>query len=283
VNAEIFATDGKFLMLALDHLGSFRRLIDPDNPNAVPKETIIALKSQIIAPLVGRFSGILLDSAYGLPAYKRVLKEGGLKNPPPFLLRIEETGYEGDEQARYTRIGYSVSELKNAGAAGIKLLLPFNPSAESAGAQIEMGRKVLNEAHNGGLPLFLEIITYGGREPFPSYALPTAKSGIILSSVKIFLENDVVPDVWKLEYPGDAESCQKLTAIVGGTPWILLTRGAKFENFKEHLKIAVAHGCGGFLAGRALWQDLIGLPKQEPFPSSTLATRFRALSKIVRQ
>lgn len=266
-------------MLALDHVGSFRRLVNPQNPDSVSKEELIALKAKIIDPLVGQFGGILLDFDHGLPAYQRVIAEKNIKSPPPFLLRIEESASEEGS----TTIKYSAKELKNAGAAGVKLLLYFNPEAESAKHQLEIGKKVLEDAHSEGLPLFIEIVIHNKERFLVSRSASTADiSNLTVSSIRRFLENSIVPDVWKLEYPGDAKSCRKLTKLVGGTPWILLTRGVPFDVFKKNLKVAVENGCLGFLAGRALWQDLFGLKPgyQETFLGKELPERFRELSSI---
>ena len=39
-------------------------------------------------------------------------------------------------------------------------------------------------------------------------------------------------------------------------PWILLTRGEPYDVFKEQLKTAIDAGAQGFLAGRAIWQEM---------------------------
>ena len=42
-----FTNNGKYLMLALDHRGSFKKLMSPDTPDSVTDENIINLKSEI--------------------------------------------------------------------------------------------------------------------------------------------------------------------------------------------------------------------------------------------
>ena len=100
----------------------------------------------------------------------------------------------------------------------------------------------------------------------------------------MLLEKNIIPDVWKLEYPGDLESCEKISELVGSTPWILLTRGEKFDGFASQLKDAVEAGAVGFLAGRALWQE-IGECKTEKerkdFLNKEVVNRFKIISDIV--
>jgi tagatose-1,6-bisphosphate aldolase len=66
-------------------------------------------------------------------------------------------------------------------------------------------------------------------------------------------------------------------------PWILLTRGENFHIFKHQLEIATDYGCQGFLAGRALWQELGKYKDEEKikFLTETVVERFKRISEIV--
>ncbi len=261
-----FTHNGKFLMLALDHRESFKKLINPQNPDQVVDEKLIQLKSEIIGAVSDQFSSLLIDPYYGLQAYKNRTK--------PFLLCIERSGYKEFADGRYTELEFSGDEIKGYGAAGGKLLLYFNPYKGSAHTQLTKAddvRHELNEIYN--LPLFLEIVTYGSE----------SKQKLITESVQAFLRANVQPDVFKLEFPGDAENCKKITGMLGQTPWILLTGGEEFNNFKHQLEIATQNGCVGFLAGRALWKEIFELVGEEKqtFLRETLPQRFREISEIV--
>lgn len=257
-----FTQNGKFLMLALDHRGSFKKLINSQNPDSVSDEMVIQLKSEIIQALQDQLSGLLIDEVWGLEAYKDRTK--------PFLLPLEKSGYVDEAGERITELEYSVEQIKEMGASGAKLLLYFNPSAQSAGKQIGTARKVMEDCKQNNFPFFLEIVTY---EP---------NTNLVVSSVKVFLDGGVVPDVWKLEYPGSLEKCQEATDLVGNTPWILLTGGQSFEEFRPQLETAVKAGAKGFLAGRALWQEVCTLDGNEKqrFLSETLPQRFKNVAEI---
>src|SRR5476649_1636219 len=128
-----FTNNGKYLMLALDHRGSFKKMMLPQNPDLVGDGEVIWLKSQIINNLKSQMSGLLIDEDYGLKAYPDHIK--------PFLLPIEKTGYTEDLGERITEIEYSVDQLISFGAKGAKLLIYFNPAVKSAGKQLETSRK----------------------------------------------------------------------------------------------------------------------------------------------
>jgi len=266
-------------MLALDHRASFKKYINPTNPDAVTDEELINTKAMIIEAVQDQFSGVLIDAEWGLLGYK-------LKNKP-YLLPLEKSGYTDKAGDRVTELGYTAAEIKSMGASGAKLLLYFNPEATTCDLQIATTKKALADAHENNLPFFLEIVTYGNEEldlPGVASAKPgKSRAEWVLRSLQMLLNENIVPDVWKLEYPGDLESCQKINELVGQTPWILLTRGDSFEHFEKQLTDAVAAGAVGFLAGRALWQEIADYktePEKQEFLNTVVADRFRKISKI---
>ncbi len=267
---EIFTKNEKFLMLALDHRESFMKFLNPSDPNSVTKESAISAKREIIESLQDSFSGLLVDKEYGLPAYQFHTK--------PYLLPIEKSGYTEDLGERITELEVSASDLKELGAGGVKLLLYFNPDVPSSSSQIETAKKVLEESRLVGLPLFLEIRVYRADS---GDDLKGQEEDLVLRSLKMLYDNQVVPSVWKLEFPGSKEGCQKITELVGETPWILLTKGSTFDIFCTELREATESGASGFLAGRALWQDLFSTHEDKnQFLKQTLPERFNIISNI---
>lgn len=274
MDTKTFTQQGKYLMLAFDHRGSFKKMLSPENPDVLEDKQVIEAKEKIIRPLIGQFSGILVDPVWGLKAYNQAV---GLDEKKPFLLCTEKSGYQEKEGGRYTAIQYPASELKSMGASGIKLLLYFNPYDQSAQHQLSIGKQALEDAHSNDLPLFIEFVSY------EIVSKQVSRSELVLKSVEYFIKASVVPDVWKLEYPGDAETCKKINDLVSPVPWILLTRGAKYNVFKKQLEEAVAGGAVGFLAGRALWQEAMKMSGQEQdkFLNQVLIKRFQEISEIV--
>ena len=261
MDLSIFTQNNFFLMLALDHRQSFLNLI-------VNNQDPIQIKKQIIKSLSNQFSGILLDTQFGLPAYN------SLNISQPYLLAIEKSGFIENNGDRIIEIEHQVIDLKNMGASGIKLLIYFNSQSKTAVNQLETAKKVFTDCRQNNLPLFLEIVTYNVGDD----------SNQVYQSVKMFLDNDIVIDVFKLEYPGSPENCQKITKLLGDTPWILLTKSNDFSIFSSQLKIAITGGCRGFLAGRALWQEypkMTNPQDQLEFITNTLPQRFKEITKIV--
>lgn len=260
-----FTKDGKFLMLALDHRGSIKKLMNPQDPDSITDEEVIDLKNEIIESVKNEFSALLIDEVWGLEACHEVCRV------KPFLLPLERSGYDEQNGERLTELEYSVEKIKEMGASGAKLLLYFNPKANSTDKQLETAKLVMEDCRNNDFPLFLEIVTYGEGE------------GLVAESVKKFQEEGIVPSVWKLEYPGSEEKCQEITDLVGDTPWILLTGGQTFDEFTPELETAVKVGASGFLAGRALWQEVCKLEGEEKqkFLNETLKNRFKIIAEML--
>lgn len=273
-----FQKDGKFLMLAFDHRGSFKKLMNPENPDSVTDEAAIALKKEIIDSLRGQFSSILVDEQIGLKAFE--------PRDVPYLLPIEKTGYETTGDERLTELGTSVDALKSAGASGCKILVWFNPYVESAQKQLEISKKVMDDCKAADFPYFLEIRTYNGDREADKME-DDEREKIILESLKMFLRHDIYPDVYKLEYPASSLACQTISAALQLTereiPWILLTMGSSFDDFVTQLKEASIRGCKGFLAGRAVWQEVCAMQgeEKEKFLKEILPQRFKTISDIM--
>lgn len=276
VSPTPFLRNGKILMLALDHRGSLAKMIPANIIGGERIQTMTYIKQALLAALSSMASGVLLDAKYGLAAYKNYQSENPKKTPLPYLLCIEKSGYSDINHERVTQLEYSVLKLKEMGALGVKLLLFFHPDARGANQQIATAKKVYDDCQKKELPFFLEILNYDlENNPYdPTIMVP--------ASVEIFLGEGINASVFKLEFPGTAASCKRITELLGKTPWILLTKGEKYEKFIEGLKIAVASGAWGFLAGRSLWKDFALLPKAkwEEFFKTIVRQRFEEIVKI---
>lgn len=283
MNLAQFQKNGKYLMLAFDHRGSFKKLMNPQNPDSVTEEMMIALKKQVIESVYDSMSSILVDEDFGLPALKQVF-EG--KDVKPFLMPLEKSGYEQKGRERLTTLVKTASQLKELGASGAKLLLFFNPAAKSSKDQIETARRAIEDCRKSGTPLFLEPRTYNDDGKEADEMEPSEREKIAIDTLKMLIEHKIYPDVYKLEYPGSALSCQTYSAILQdyNIPWIMLTMGASFEEFTSQLEEAVVRGCVGFLAGRALWQEVCGISggDKEKFLNETLTQRFKTISQITQ-
>jgi len=261
VDVSVFKKNGKILMLALDHRGSLKKLLRPHDPESTSSREMVDFKKAILSTVGKQASGVLLDINYGIDAYKQ------LNSTMPAVFAIDKSGYVGSESERITEVAYTAGDLKNLGALGTKLLVQVNPTKRSFETQLEVAKKVLDDAHANELPLFLEFVNYDMEPQVPE-------------TLKLFLEAGINPDVYKLEYPGNLEKSMEVTNMLGNIPWILLTKGVDFPEFKERLTTSIKGGCSGFLAGRALWKELPTVADKQLFLDETLPTRFKEIVEI---
>ncbi len=54
------------------------------------------------------------------------------------------------------------------------------------------------------------------------------------------------------------EFCSQLNDAAG-VPWVILSAGVDITEFLVQVELATAAGASGFLCGRAIWKDAIGL------------------------
>ena len=65
---------------------------------------------------------------------------------------------------------------------------------------------------------------------------------------------DVSVDIYKSEYPGTRRACEEISKRIK-SPWVLLSAGMEYSQYKEALTVACESGASGFAVGRALWQE----------------------------
>ncbi len=169
-------------MLALDHRASFKKYINPVNPDAVSDADLIKTKAMIIESVEDQFSGVLIDIDWGLPAYAKASARQARSMDKSYLLPLEKSGYTDKKGDRITELGYTAKKIKSLGASGAKLLLYFNPQSKTCAKQIKTTKKALADAHKNNLPFFLEIVTYGNEE------LGKSRAEWVLRSLEMLLE-----------------------------------------------------------------------------------------------
>ena len=71
--------------------------------------------------------------------------------------------------------------------------------------------------------------------------------------------------VLKLEYPGSADGCRRVTDALD-VPWAVLSAGVDHDAFCAQLRDAMDGGADGFIAGRSLWKEAVGTPPEAAPP-----------------
>jgi len=96
-------------------------------------------------------------------------------------------------------------------------------------------------------------------------------------------------DLLKVEFPGyvdtaegrrsAAAACAELAAAVP-VPWVLLSAGVGYPDFRTQLEIACRAGASGYLAGRSVWRDAV--VARDPAAIGQARDRLAELNAITR-
>jgi tagatose 1,6-diphosphate aldolase len=259
---------GLFTILAFDHRGSLRRAMYPQSPDTVSYSDVVSFKLEVLGALAPRASGVLLDPIYGAA---QAVAADSLPGHVGLLVAVEETGYTGDALARRGRIvpDWGVAQIKRMGASAVKLLVHYHPDAgEAAAAQEMLVEQVADECRQHDLPLFLEPVSYSVDPDVPKSSAAFAKDR---TRVVVEIARRLGPlgaDVLKLEFPVDVvhepnedarrSACRRVSEA-SPVPWALLSAGVDFDTFQRQVEIACQEGASGYLAGRAVWKETVGL------------------------
>jgi len=210
------------------------------------------------------------------------------------IVALEESGYEGGDEARVTPItdGWSVGKIKRMGAAAVKLLLYYHPQAPSATQQEELVIRIAQECRRYDIAFLLEPMSYpiepGQKKESPEFA--HQKPDIVLESARRLSGLGI--DILKSEFPDDPhyersearmrEHCRQLTAI-SPVPWVILSAAERFTVFQRLVEIACEEGASGFMVGRAIWQEAMTLAsaeEREQMLRSTALSRLEILNAL---
>jgi tagatose-1,6-bisphosphate aldolase len=279
--ADISDADGAIRVLAIDHRDSLRQFMRPASPKSLTAAEITALKVELVRALAPFASGVMLEPEYSIPA---VPTSGALPPGVGFTAALEDQGYLADPSARPTRIlpGWSVRQARVAGAAAVKLLLPYHPDAPLADAQHEVARAVAEAAAAEGIALVLEPLAYGVTDP-------SEHAEVVVRTARTFASFGA--SLLKLPFPGGGlasevvarAACAAITDAVD-VPWAVLSGGGTFDSFATQLAVACAEGCQGFMVGRALWGEavLAGSAERAELLAGSVSARLQQLGEIVR-
>ena len=285
---------GTFTVLAMDHRGSFKQMINPKDPAAVTYDEMARRKVELCRTIGPLASAVLLDPVYGV---SQCIGEGALPGSRGLLVSIEETGYEGGKESRITRLlpDWSVEKIKRLGASAVKMLVYFRPDLKDvARRQLGTISEVADECRTHDIPLFLESVSYpvGGESANPQ-EFARRREEIVIETARQITALPV--DVLKAEFPADLnfnkdrnallKLCRELDAA-SRVPWVLLSGGVDIETFCTQVEIACEAGASGFMGGRAIWQEI--MPMADPaeraeFLGSTVTQRMHRLNGIVAE
>jgi len=291
---QIANSDGVFTMCAMDHRGSLRSMINKEHPEEVNYEEMVKYKLELCSCLAQYASAVLLDPIFGAA---QCISHGALPNDTGLLVSIEATGYEGGKEHRLTTLleGWSVEKIRRMGASAAKILVYYRPDLKQlASQQLKTVNTVAMECIKYDLPFLVEPKSYPiGAEINNPQEFATLKGQLVIKTAQ---EITALPiDVLKAEFPADLHYkkdkpelinlCHQLDTAAQ-VPWVVLSAGVDFELFCQEVEIACRGGASGFLGGRAIWQEAMGIDntrKRVQYLSTISTDRLKRLTEIANK
>jgi tagatose-1,6-bisphosphate aldolase len=278
---------GHFVILAIDHRANLLKALSQHRRRPVDEREFMQFKQSLVKTLAPYASAVLTDPAYGIGAGIASLSIPGSIG---LLAPIEVTNYDLRPSQREVQLipGWSVGKIKRVGGDGVKLLLPYHPDEATADARRAVVRRLIDECGRADIPLYLEPITYSLDE---TKGLTSQE----LTQITVAMAREFAAmgaDILKLQFPVDPSettdaktwhsACADVTIACGNTPWALLSAGVSFETFVQQATVACGAGAAGVIAGRAVWNDTLGLegPAQTDYLRTTGVERMKTLATL---
>jgi sulfofructosephosphate aldolase len=277
--AQIADRRGQLAVIAADHGDP---LVDMLRVHGQPTDpaTQRAIKYDIVGTIGRDASAVLLDPDVSVTD---IVDQGALARDVGLLVRIEADGYAtGDDGLRRSLMidGLGAAGARERGATAAKVMVFIRPDHEDLdGHAAELVRGALEDCRRHDLLCVIEAMTYRLDDESPEAF--AARRGELVRDSAILLEA-CGAKLLKLEYPGDLAACEAVSAAIS-TPWAVLSAGVDHEAFCEQLSTSLEGGAAGFIAGRSLWKESVGMAAEErrAFLDGTVRRRFEELLEIV--
>ncbi|MCG5212799.1 hypothetical protein [Streptosporangium sp. KLBMP 9127] len=273
---------GAFAMLAVDQREALRAMFAEHQTAPVTDEQITAFKVEAVRALTPYASGVLLERQFALDA---VLAANAIA--PGCALIAAADAFTADERefVAEVRIDEDVpgAWVKSVGGSAMKLLVLWRPD-EGPEQRVALVEDFVTRCRAAGLISIIEPLSRGSRTgPAPTPAEWNA--GVLAAAREL---GGLGADLYKAEVPlhGEGEEadvrrgCAALTEAID-SPWVVLSSGVPHELFPRAVKLACAEGASGFLAGRAVWRQVVGASDVPQALQRHAVPRLRELDEIV--
>ena len=269
---------GGFAMVAMDQRESLRHMFDLAGRGRPADEVLIGFKTAVAETLGPGASAFLADARFGFDAVRAAVPPGtGMILAVDALDQadggpVEDTGLDGDALTLADR---SVGEID-----ALKLLLVWRRD-DRRDARVALAARFVEEARSRGLLSVLEPVV----RPAPGEQGFDADAAIREAAREL---SALGPDLYKAQVPlaGTGTHAEQrrasaaLDACVNG-PWVVLSQGVERERFADAVRAACQEGASGFLAGRALWSDVVGVDDVRAALRARSTDRLRVLADVV--
>jgi sulfofructosephosphate aldolase len=254
---------GGLAMVAMDQRESLRHMFDLAGAGRPADDILIRFKLDVAEALGPLASGFLIDRHFGFEAARDVLPDStGL------ILAADDLTQEDGGPVEETALDEVVlTQTDLDGVSALKLLIIWrrDPKREQ---RVRLVERFVAECRARGVLSVLEPVV---RATSAELDAGTWDLDVAIREAAAEL-SPLGQSLYKVQVPmsgtGDASeqrvASERLNeAIIG--PWVVLSQGVERPAFLPAVEAACRAGASGFLAGRALWSDVVG---REDVPSA---------------
>lgn len=277
---DITRASGGFAMLAVDQREAMRLMFTAAGAKSPVTNSVLTdfkvNAAKILSPYA---SAILLDQQF---CYRQVVEQNAVSPGCAMIVAADEfipgNGIPVDSVVIDKKI--DPQAVKQDGAKALKLLVLWR-SDEDAQQRLDMVNEFNELCHANGLLSIIEPVV---RPPRRGDNFDREQA--IIDAAKEL--GDSGADLYKVEMPlyGKGSRQELLTASQRlneniNMPWVILSSGVDEKLFPRAVSVAMTAGASGFLAGRAVWSSVIGLPDTELMLRDVSAPKLQRLGDIV--
>jgi sulfofructosephosphate aldolase len=271
---------GALAMVAVDQREALRGMFAAHQSTPVPDSQLTQFKVDVARELSPFASALLVDQEFGIDA---IIDQKALQGSCGLIAAADLLVGPAGGAATDTAIDLDVDpiRMRNIGSVGLKFLILWR-NDESPDVRAKLVEDFNKLCAVSGLPSIIEIIV---KPPTDSSKSFNREEELVIAAREAAAWK---PDLYKAEVPfhgeGDlnlvTKNAERISEAIG-SPWVVLSNGVKQPFFNDAVKACAMGGASGFLAGRAVWADIVGAKDIPKALREVSIPRLEKLAEIV--
>jgi sulfofructosephosphate aldolase len=271
---------GALAMVAVDQREALRGMFAKHQSDPVLDAQLTQFKVNVARELSPYASGLLVDQEFGLDA---IVDSRELSSTCGLIAAADLLIGPAGGAATDTAVDPAVDphRMKSIGAAGLKFLVLWR-NDESPESRMKLVNEFNALCDAVDLPSIIEVIV---KAPHDSSKSWDREAELITAAREA---RNWGADLYKAEVPfhgeGDLKEITAASAAISEAiagPWVVLSNGVKAEFFADAVMACSQGGASGFLAGRAVWADIVGTLDINKALREVSVPRLEKLAEIV--
>jgi sulfofructosephosphate aldolase len=277
---QLARSSGALAMVAVDQREALRGMFAAHQSSPVPDSQLTQFKVDVARELSPFASALLVDQEFGIDA---IIDQKVLQGNCGLIAAADLLIGPAGGAATDTAVDPNVDSvrMRNIGSVGLKFLVLWR-NDESPEKRAELVEDFNKLCDISGLPSIIEIIVKPPSDTTRSF---NREEELIIAAREAAAWK---PDLYKAEVPfhgeGDlnlvTKNAERISEAIG-SPWVVLSNGVKQPFFDDAVKACAMGGASGFLAGRAVWADIVGSPDIPKALREISIPRLERLAEIV--